>query len=293
MHSVRMAGKRFLVLKSAALMTGAALLAGAMLSAAGCGSGASAAGAAARTSGQAGGGPGGQAVRGTLTVSAAISLKDAFTDLGKAFEAAHPGVSVQFNFGASGDLESQIEGGAPVDVFAAASTKETGELEQKGLIDAGSLIQPVGNDLVLAVPAGAAAHPGSFAALAAGTGKVAIGNPDTVPAGRYARDALIYFGIWDSLRPRLVYGESVRQVLDYVARNEVDAGLVYATDARARASAVKVALTAPAASHAPVTYPMAVVSGTGNHALAAAFLAYLGSAGARPVYEKYGFRWLR
>ncbi len=254
------------------------VLAGVAVVAAGCGSGAQ------------GQGTGGQQ---TLTVSAAISLQDAFTDLGKAFEAARPGVSVQFNFGASGDLESQIEGGAPVDVFAAASTKETGELAQKGLIDAGSLIQPVGNDLVLAVPSGSKARFSSFADLAAGTGKVAIGNPDTVPAGRYARDTLTHFGLWNALQPRLVYGESVRQVLDYVARGEVDAGLVYTTDARARASEVKVALTAPADSHAPVTYPMAVVSGSANRALAGQFLAFLGSAAARPVFEKYGFRWQR
>ena len=254
------------------------LLAGVAVAAAGCGSGAQGQGTGAQQ---------------TLTVSAAISLQDAFTELGRAFEAAHPGVSVQFNFGASGDLESQIEGGAPVDVFAAASTRETGELAQKGLIDAAGVIRPVGNDLVLTVPSGATAQIGAFADLARGaSGKIAIGNPATVPAGRYARDTLTHFGLWDALKPRLVYGESVRQVLDYVARGEVDAGLVYATDARARASEVRVALSAPADSHAPVTYPMAVVSGSANRALAGQFLAFLGSAAARPVFEKYGFRWL-
>ncbi len=241
-------------------------------------------------------GTGGQAQAGgskTLTVSAAISLKDAFTELGKAFEAQHPGVSVQFNFGASGDLESQIEGGAPVDVFAAASTKETGELAQKGLIVKSNLTAPVGNDLVLAVPSGSAQHFSAFTDLTRTGGKVAIGNPDTVPAGRYARDTLMHYGIRTALKPRIVYGESVRQVLDYVARSEVDAGLVYTTDARARASEVKVALTAPAGSHAPVTYPMAVVSASANRALAGQFLAFLESAAARPVFEKYGFKWLK
>ena len=262
-------------------LAGAALLA-ALTLAAGCGSSSRASG----TSGQTGSGQ-------TLTVSAAISLKDVFTELGKAFEKAHPGVSVQFNFGASGDLESQIEGGAPVDVFAAASTKETGELAQKGLIVAGSLIQPVGNDLVLVVPSGSKTHYGTFADLTAGSGKIAIGTPATVPAGRYARDTLTHYGLWNALQPRLVYGESVRQVLDYVARGEVDAGLVYTTDARARASEVRVALTAPAGSHAPVTYPMAVVSASSQRDLAAAFLAYLGSVDARPVFQKYGFTWLR
>ena len=228
----------------------------------------------------------------TLTVSAAISLKDVFTKLGHDYEAAHPGIKVNFNFGASGDLEQQVAAGAPVDIFAAASTKETGELVSQGKLDKATLIQPVTNDVVLAVPANSPATAATFTDLAqARFRKIAIGNPATVPAGRYARDVLTHYGIWDTVRPRLVYGESVRQVLDYVARGEVDAGIVYATDAAARASEVKVLLTAPAGSHQPVAYPMAVVTGSPQAAAARQFLAWLSSAQARPVFEKYGFRW--
>lgn len=232
------------------------------------------------------------AARPTLTVSAAISLKDVFTELGHDYEVAHPGIKVNFNFGASGDLEQQVAAGAPVDIFAAASTKETGELVSQGKLDSSTLIQPVTNDVVLAAPANSPAAAATFTDLAqARFGKIAIGNPDTVPAGRYARDVLTHYGIWNTVKPRLIYGESVRQVLDYVARGEVDAGIVYATDAAARASEVKVLLTAPADSHQPVAYPMAVVTGAPQAAAARQFLAWLSSAQTRPIFEKYGFRW--
>ena len=251
------------------------LLTGTVITALGCGSG------QAQGTGQ----------QQTLTVSAAISLKDVFTELGQDYQAAHPGVEVKFNFGASGDLEQQIIGGAPVDIFASASSKETDELGQQGRIDKSTLIQPVTNDVVLVVPAASANQATTFTDLAQGRfGKIAIGNPDTVPAGRYARDVLTRSGVWDTVKPRLIYGESVRQVLDYVARDEVDAGIVYATDARTRTADVKVLLTAPAASHKPVVYPMAVVTSSQQASLARQFLAYLGSSEALPVFEKYGFR---
>lgn len=247
---------------------------------------------AAVTAAGCGGAQTGSADQQTLTVSAAVSLKDVFSDLGHKFEKAHPGVKVNFNFGASGDLEQQVAAGAPVDVFAAASTKETTELLRQGKLDNSTLIQPITNDVVLAAPANSMSASGSFNDLTR-FAKLAIGNPDSVPAGRYARDVLVHFGEWDAVKPKLVYGESVRQVLDYVARGEVDAGIVYATDAAARSREVKVLLTAPADSHQPVAYPMAVVSGSPNAALAKQFLAYLSSGEARKVFEKYGFRWTR
>ncbi|MHB1391281.1 MAG: molybdate ABC transporter substrate-binding protein [Thermoleophilia bacterium] len=226
-----------------------------------------------------------------LTVSAAISLKDAFTEIGKNFESQHPGLQVEFNFGASGDLAQQILGGAPVDVFAAASTKETEDLDKKGLIIKETLIKSVGNDLVLVTPAAASGQINSFSDLGQSqVKKIAIGNPATVPAGRYARDTLIYFNLWDSLQPKLVYGESVRQVLDYVARGEVDAGIVYATDAKSRAAEVKTVLTAPAESHKPIIYPMAVIAGSKQEQLARQFLNLVAAKESQPVFEKYGFK---
>ncbi|MBK5226056.1 MAG: molybdate ABC transporter substrate-binding protein [Thermoleophilia bacterium] len=226
-----------------------------------------------------------------LTVSAASSLKDVFTELGKNFESQHPGVKVEFNFASSGDLEQQIVAGAPVDVFAAASTKETDDLDSKGLIIKETLIKPAGNDLVLVSLAAASTQINSINDLGQSQiKKIAIGNPATVPAGRYAQDTLTYFSLWDNLQPKLVYGESVRQVLDYVARGEVDAGIVYTTDAKSRTKDVKVVLTTPAESHKPIVYPMAVIAGSKEEQLARQFLDLVAAKESQPVFEKYGFR---
>jgi len=226
-----------------------------------------------------------------ITVSAASSLKDAFTDIGRDFESQHPGVKVEFNFASSGDLARQIEAGAPVDVIAAASTREMDDLDQKDLIIKETLIKPAGNNLVLVAPSAAISQINSFSDLGQSqVKKIAIGNPATVPAGRYAQDVLTYFNLWDSLQPKYVYGESVRQVLDYVARGEVDAGIVYSTDAKSRAEEVKIALTVPTESHKPVIYPMAVITGSKEENLARQFLDFLASKESQPVFEKYGFR---
>ena len=226
-----------------------------------------------------------------LTVSAASSLTDAFTEIGNNFEAQHPGVNINFNFGSSGDLEKQIVGGAPVDVFAAASAKETDDLDQKGMIIKDTLIKPVGNDLVLVAPAEGSIRIGSFNDLTLSqVKKIGVGNPATVPAGRYAQDALTYLNLWDNFQPKLVYGENVRQVLDYVARGEVEAGFVYATDAKTRASDVKIVLIVPAESHKPIVYPMVVVAGSKEEQLSRQFLDYVASNETRPVFEKFGFR---
>jgi len=227
----------------------------------------------------------------TLTVSAASSLKDAFTEIGKEFESQHPGVKVDFNFASSGDLAQQITAGAPVDVFAAASTKETDDLGNRNLLIKDTVIKPVGNDLVLVGPATSGNKITTFEDLGkSDIGKIAIGNPATVPAGRYAQDALAFYGLWDSLQPKLVYGESVRQVLDYVAQGEVDAGLVYTTDAKSRTNDVRVVATAPAESHKPIIYPMAVIAGTKQEQLARQFLELVTSKDGQSVFEKYGFK---
>lgn len=252
----------------------AVLLTAAVSGAAACSSGAAPAGAANRT----------------ITVSAASSLKDALSQLGKDFESRHAGVEVDFNFGASGDLEQQIIGGAPVDVFAAASTKEMDDLGGRGLIMEGTMIEPAGNSVVLVAPAASDIRISSFGDLAgSGVMKIAIGNPGTVPAGRYARETLADFRLWDALQGKLVFGDSVRQVLDYVARGEVDAGIVYATDARLRSGEVRTVAVAPDASHQPVVYPMAIVTGTKDESLARQFLDYAASPEARPVFDRYGF----
>jgi molybdate transport system substrate-binding protein len=226
-----------------------------------------------------------------ITVSAAISLKDAFTELGKSFEGRQKGTRVQFNFGASGNLVRQILGGAPVDVFASAGLKEMDELERKGLTAPGTRVNFAGNTVVLAIPAASTLRLEAFSDLARKeVKKVAIGNPQTVPAGRYAEQVLRGLQLWDPLKDKLVFAENVRQVLDYAARGEVDAGLVYATDAATRARDLKRVLPAPEGSHQPVVYPIAVVKGTKNEGPARGFIAWVISSEGKRILERYGFK---
>ncbi len=228
-----------------------------------------------------------------ITVSAAISLRDAFTELGKGFEVRHQGARVQFNFGASGNLVRQIMAGAPVDVFASAGLKEMDELEQKGFTSPGTRVNFAGNTFVLAVPIGLTTRLEAFSDLTRKEiKKIAIGNPRTVPAGRYAEQILKKLNLWEPLKEKLILAENVRQVLDYVARGEVDAGLVYATDALTRAKDLKKILPAPEGSHQPVVYPMTAVKGGKNEGLARAFIAWVISAEGKRFLERYGFKTL-
>ncbi len=229
-----------------------------------------------------------------IVVSAAISLKGAFEEIGKLCEARDRGVRVLFNFGASGELARQIEGGAPVDIFASASQSDMDEIEKKGLILQGSRVDLGGNSVVLVVPSNPRARIRSFEELRSNRiKKIAIGNPRTVPAGRYAQEVFLSRGILPDIKEKLVYAENVRQVLDYVARCEVDAGVVYSTDALSRKGDVTIAAAAPENSHRPVVYPIAVVKGTRKEALTREFISLLTSPTGKKILKKYGFRPVR
>ncbi len=226
-----------------------------------------------------------------ITVSAAISLKNAFEEAGKLYEARNKGVKVLFNFGASGDLVRQIEGGAPVDVFASAAQKDMDEISRKGLIVTGSRVDFAANSVVLIIPVNSGNRIKSFEGLTSSDiNRIAVGNFRTVPAGRYAEEVFNYYRMIPNIQNKLIFAENVRQVLDYVARGEADAGVVYSTDARVRGREVKVAATAPAASHKPVVYPIAVIKGTQNEAAARGFISFLRSPEGRKILEKYGFK---
>src|SRR5512143_2876166 len=149
-----------------------------------------------------------------LVVSAAASLTNAFGDIGKGFEADNPGVKVVFNFGSSSTLLQQIVKGAPVDVFASADMETMDKALKKGVVDAWSVVIFAGNTLVLAAPAGSSVT-GMKDLMGGSVKRIAVGKPETVPAGRYAKEALVKAGCWDSLEPKFIYAESVRQVLDY------------------------------------------------------------------------------
>ena len=226
-----------------------------------------------------------------LTVFAAASLKNALDDVAASWVAgghAKPAIS----YAASGPLAKQIEAGAPADIFISADLAWMDYAEGKSLIDKASRFTLLGNDLVLIVPKASTATfkiaPNApLADLVGADGRLAVGEPKSVPAGKYAQDALQKLGIWDSVKGKLAYAESVRAALQLVARGEAPAGIVYKTDAFADPG-VKILDTFPEDSHAPVVYPAALVSGASNPD-GAGFLAYLKGPEAKAVFEKQGF----
>jgi molybdate transport system substrate-binding protein len=225
-----------------------------------------------------------------ITVSAAISLKNTFEEIGRYYESRNRGTKIVFNFGASGDLMRQIEAGAPVDVFAPASPAEMDELEKRGLTTPGSRLNFAVNTMVLVVPAHARASVRSFSQLRSDSIRtIAVGNPKTVPAGQYAEEVFAYYKILGAIKNELILTGNVRQVLDYVARSEVDAGVVYSTDAMTRAKEVEIVATAPEQSHRSVVYPIAVVKGTKKVEAAEAFISLVASDEGKKILKKYGF----
>jgi molybdate transport system substrate-binding protein len=226
-----------------------------------------------------------------VTVSVAVSLKEAVEELGRGFMAARPGVTLRYNFGASGDLQKQIEAGAPIDLFLSAAQRQMDELEKRNLVVAGSRRAFARNVLTVIKPADSRidiAKPVDL--LEPRVGRIVIGSPKTVPAGQYAEESLRALGLWERLQPKLVFSENVRQALNYVARGEVDAGFVYTTDAAARAQGVKEAFRPPEDSYRPVVYPGAVVAASKQPALAQAFLDLLSGPQGRTVLSRFGFQ---
>ena len=226
-----------------------------------------------------------------LTLSVAISMKEASETLGRSFAASRPGLTLRYNLGASGDLQKQIEAGAPIDVFIAAATRQMDELEQKRLILSDTRRAFARNVLVAVKPADSGRDLTAVTDLLdPRVTRVAIGNPKTVPAGQYAQESLRAVGIWERLGPKLVFGENVRQVLEYVARGEVDAGFVYATDVPAAGPRVRTAFRPGEDTYPPVVYPVAVVAGSRQVALARAFVELLTGAVGQAALRRLGFQ---
>jgi molybdate transport system substrate-binding protein len=224
-----------------------------------------------------------------LTVSAAISLKDSLDEIAQLYRAKHADVAIHFNLGGSGTLQRQVEQGAPVDIFISASPDQMDALESKGLILPGTRKDMVKNSVVLIVPKDKEGISG-FEDLAKPEAKtIAAGEPQTVPAGKYAQQVLMHFGLYDKVKSKLVLGKDVREVLAYVATGNADAGIVYVTDAKI-SQQVKIVATAPDDSHSPIIYPLAVIKDSKNTAAAKEFAAFLLSPAARNVFKKYGFQ---
>ncbi|MDM0113845.1 molybdate ABC transporter substrate-binding protein [Variovorax sp. J22R133] len=223
-----------------------------------------------------------------LVVSAAASLTNAFQAVGQAFEQAKPGAKLTFNFAASGPLLAQIQQGAPVDVFASADQETMNRAASANLIAATSRADFAANTLVLIVPSSASQTPRELGDLkAASYQRVSTGTPATVPVGRYTMEAIDKAGLTASLASKWIYGESVRQVLNYVARGEVDAGFVYRTDALIERDKTRIALTVPTTT--PVTYPIAQVATSKNAPLANEFIAFVRSGAGQEILQRFGF----
>jgi molybdate transport system substrate-binding protein len=222
-------------------------------------------------------------------VFAAASLTDAVQEASAAYEKTVP-VTIKASFDSSSVLARQIEAGASADVFFSADTQWMDYLQNRNLIQTASRRNVLGNTLVLIAPAESRIQlkiaPHFALAAALGTGRLATGDPDSVPAGRYARSALTKLGVWDEVAPRLARAENVRVALLYVARGEAPLGIVYGSDALAD-KGVRVVDTFPADTHEPIVYPIALTASATKQA--AAFVAYLTGPQGHDIFVKYGF----
>ncbi|MUG45973.1 molybdate ABC transporter substrate-binding protein [Paenibacillus woosongensis] len=224
-----------------------------------------------------------------LTISAAASLTDAMKQIQASYEAQHPAVKLTFNFGGSGALQKQIEQGAPVDLFLSAAANNMNLLLDQNIIDAKQHMNLLTNKLVVVIPDDQLDEVQGMEDLKDTRIKmIAVGIPESVPAGSYAREALISAGLWDILQPKVVQAKDVRQVLQYVETGNADAGFVYESDALTSAK-VKIAFPVDPAIYTPVEYPVGVIKSTKHGKEAAELYNYLHSQEALDVFVRYGF----
>jgi len=226
----------------------------------------------------------------TLTLFAAASMTDAMTEAAQAYTAAG-GAEVKLVFGASSTLAKQIDNGGPADIFVSADTKWMDYLDDRDDIVDDSRFNLAGNALVLIAPKDSTLQvvlaPNGDLAGALGTGKLAMGDPEHVPAGRYGKAALEHLGLWSTVQGSTVFTADVREALNFVDRGEAAAGIVYATDA-AISPNVRTVATFPADSHDPIVYPIALIEGH-DQGMAEAFLDFIASDAGAAILRKHGF----
>lgn len=224
-----------------------------------------------------------------LIVSAAMSLRDCFEEIGRFFEKDHKGVKVLFNFGPAGALRMQIEAGASTDVFASAGKKDMDLLAKRGLILESTRHEFAENVAVLIAPISSPIK--SFMDLKKQTIKrFSMTNPQISPIGQYAMETLVKQGIWDELKGKIVYADNVKQVIDYVARKEVDAGIVFKTDAILRSKEVKIVAEAPPKTYTRPLYSIAVLKNAEEPQLGKEFISIVLSTRGQELLKKYGFK---
>lgn len=221
-----------------------------------------------------------------VTVSAAASLSNVLEEIATRFQEDYPTTQVRFNFGASGSLKEQIEQGAPVDVFISASTGKFNELVEGGLVE--GAINLVRNELVLITSTEQEGVTTFQDLVNDEIEKIALGIPETVPAGEYGKQVLQYYDVWSTIESKIVYAKDVRQVLTYVATKNVQAGIVYKTDALS-SDKVRIVQTAEQSSHDEIFYPAGVVTSTTISEDAHVFLDYLADNNIQQIWQQYGF----
>ena len=226
----------------------------------------------------------------SILVAAAASLKNAYEDeLIPMFEEQYPGVTVEGTYDSSGKLQTQIEEGLEADVFMSAATKQMKALDEEGMIASDTIVNLLENRIVLIVPTGSDSKIDSFEKIG-DAASIALGDPESVPAGQYAKEALTNLNVWDSIQDKVSFGTNVTEVLNQVAAASADAGIVYATDAASKADQVTVVAEAPEGSlEKKVIYPVAVVKATAHEDAAKAFVDFLQTPEAIAVFESYGF----
>ena len=226
----------------------------------------------------------------TLLIAAAASLEYSMEEkLIPLFEEQNPGVKVEGSYDSSGKLQTQIEEGMEADLFFSAATKQMNALTEEGYIKEDSEKKLLENKIVAIVPKDSDLEINSFEDLVKAD-TIALGDPASVPAGQYAQEALTSLDLWDAVSAKASFGTNVTEVLNWVAEGSADAGVVYATDAAARAEDVEVKAEAPEGSlEKPVIYPEAILERTEHSEEAEAFLTFLQSEEAGEIFEEYGF----
>ncbi len=223
-----------------------------------------------------------------LLISAAASLTDCMDELKAAYMQEHPQVTIKANYGSSGALQQQIEQGAPVDIFFSAGVAQMTALKDKGFMSEGTVRDLLENKLVLIIPVGGK-NLSSFQDLAAqDIVRIAVGDPKSVPAGQYAEEAFRTLALFDAIKGKLIYAKDVREVLTWVETGNVQAGLVYETDAKISKKVV-ISAVAPEGSHKRVIYPVGVLKESKYPEEAKAFVDYFFTDEAKAVFARYGF----
>ena len=224
-----------------------------------------------------------------LTISAAASLKNALGEIQALYLKDKPNAKVTINYGGSGALQQQIEQGAPVDVFLSAATSNMNTLKSKGILDNNTIKNLLQNKLVLIIKSDSKADITKFTDVTKDEVKrLALGEPTTVPAGKYAVQSFTYYKVLDEAKAKAVYAKDVTEVLTWVGTGNADAGVVYSTDAKSSAK-VKVVAVAAEVSHDPVVYPGAVIKATKQPVASQDFLNYVNGSAAKAIFVKYGF----